>query len=282
MEAVGWLTANFVEQIQKAHSKKRPIAEHIANLSNATLAGLIEYGCLRRSFPDLPGLPPAITDSELGRELNRVASEIGLRSNGRSEPPSISHEPRELEFVVVRDEPDLLSDPVQMMFMRVTQATKQAGFSVQTANEFQGAFAEMIANAIEHSNSPIPIVVGYHIRPNIASFVVADVGRGVYDSLRENPDHQDVANHAEAIRRALQDGVSRYREPRGNGFRPIFRAMMNNWGVLRFRSGKGCLTMDGTGLTANQGVQHYPPDLPGFQVAVSCRSTDITSEIPVV
>jgi hypothetical protein len=119
-----WLTANFVEQIHKGHAKGRAVNRHIEALTDATLAGLIEYGCLRRTVPDLPSLPSAITHSALGRELNMIVSEIGLRATGRSVPPSTDHAPREIEFQTVTTENELLSEPVQMMAMRITQRMK--------------------------------------------------------------------------------------------------------------------------------------------------------------
>jgi len=281
--ASNWLTADLVEQIHKAHLRGKETHEHVAAFSNTTLAGLVEYGCLKRSIPDLPPLPDAVVRSPLGIELNRITSEIGLRSSGPSVPTGIDHAPREIEFAVVLNDQELLSDPIQLMFMRMAQTAKQSGFSVRTANELQAAMCEMVANAIEHANPPIPVLIGYHVRTNIASFIVADVGRGVYESLRENPDHRDLVNdHCEAIRKSLQDGVSRHRAIRGNGFRPIFRAIMENWGILRFRSRKGCVTMDGSELTVNRGVSHFPPELPGFQVAVTCRARGILSENPLL
>lgn len=280
--ASGWLTANFVEQIHKAHLKGIPVTGHVASLSQTTITGLIEYGCLKRSIPELPSLPPAVTNSPLGRELNRITSEIGLRVAGPSAPPSFDHAAREIEFVIVKDEESLLSEPVQMLAMRITQGMKQAGFSVKTANEFQGACYEMLSNAIEHSESPIPAVVGYHVRPSLASFIVADVGRGVCESLRENPAHQDVVDHCEAIRRAVKDKVTRHLENRGNGFRPVFKALAENWGLLRFRSRKGCRTVNGLGVTEDEGTHHYPPELPGFQVSVTCRSSGLAPDFPVI
>jgi hypothetical protein len=280
--ASNWLTANFVEQVQKAHLKGKPVNLHVDALTNTTLAGLIEYGCLKRALPELPDLPPAITESVLGQELKTIVSEIGLRPTGPSVPPSIDHAPREIEFQTVADADELLSEPVQMMAMRITQRMKLTGFSKNTGDEFQGALFEMLANAIEHSRAPVPTVVGYHIRPGIASFVVADVGRGVYESLRENPDHRDTADHCEALRRAVRPGVSRHREARGNGFRPIFKALAENWGVLRFRSRKGCRTLSGLALNADLGTNHYPPELPGFQVAVTCGSAPGNRDFPVI
>jgi len=277
-----WLTSNFAEQIHKSHLKRRPVGNYVENLTDATLAGLIEYGCLKRALRDLPDLPPAITRSPLGRELNLIVSEIGVRSTGTSAPPSINHAAREIEFQTVRDEAELLSEPVQMMAMRITQQMKLAGFAKRTGNEFQAALFEMLANAIEHSQSAVPTLVGYHIRPGIASFVVADMGRGVFESLKENPDHRDMADHCEALRRAVRPTVSRYQRPRGNGFNPIFKALAGNWGVLRFRSRLGCRTLDGLGLNVDVGSSHYPPELPGFQVSVTCRATAVTPSHPVI
>lgn len=122
----GWLTADFVERVHKAHLRGKPVADHIANLTYTTLAGLIEYGCLRSAVGGLPELPAAIKNSELGRNLNAVVSVMGLRQSGWSTPPTVSHEPRDVEFVVIRDIDDLLSEPIQMLFMRATQAAKQA------------------------------------------------------------------------------------------------------------------------------------------------------------
>ena len=279
----GWLTAGVVEEIHRAIAGGKPVGSFVAALTQATLAGLVEYGCLRRSVTGVPPLPSAITSSVLGKGLTTVVSEIGLRSSGIAPPISDSHKPREVEFVTVGDDSQFISEPMQMLFMRFTQAAKAAGFPVQTANALQAAFTEVIDNAICHASSPIPPLAGYYVRPAIAQFVVADVGRGVLDTLRENPEFNYLKNDAEAIDRALHDGVSRFvGTSSGFGFRPIFKALANVWGVLRFRSKAGCWTMDGRHVDADHGVRHFPPALPGFQVAVTCCLDGSSAQVPTV
>jgi hypothetical protein len=266
----GLLTARVVEEIQRAAADGRPVSAFISALHEATLAGLVEYGCLRRSVKGLPPLPPSIASSALGKALTEVVSEIGLRASGVTTAISVSHQPREVEFVTVKSESQLTSHPMKMFFMRFTQASKAANFPTKTANELQAAFMEMIDNAICHASSPIPVLAGYYVRPTISQFVVADVGRGVRDTLRENPKFSEIKNDAEAIQLALHDGVSRFEDRGGFGFLPIFKALAEAWGVLRFRSQEGCWTVDGQQVDADYGVRHFPPALPGFQVSVTC------------
>jgi hypothetical protein len=218
----------------------------------------------------LPQLPPSITCSVLGTALSEVVSEIGLRTSGVTLPISDSHLSREVEFVSVNSELELTSQPMEMFFMRFTQASKAANFSIKSSNELQAALREMIDNAICHSSSPIPVLAGYYLRPGVAQFVVADVGRGVRDTLQENPKFSGIKNDAEAIQLALHDGISRFANKGGFGFRPIFKALAEAWGVLRFRSREGCWTMDGQNFDADHGIRHFPPALPGFQVSVTC------------
>lgn len=281
-EQESWLTADVVEQLHQAILNGRDVSGFVKNLTLATMTGLVEYGCLRRSLPQLPPLPTSITNSSLGQSLSMIVSEIGLRTSGTRPAISNSHLPKEVEFVTVQGEAEATADPLGMMYMRFTQATKAAGFATQTANELQAAFNEMVENAVQHSNAPIPVLAGYQVRAGIAQFVVADVGRGVRDSLGENPPYANTNSDAEAIRLALHDGVSRFADRGGFGFRPIFKAIAEAWGTLRFRSRNGCLTMDGTGLDADHGTQHFPPELPGFQVSVACRVKDVSPGNPLI
>ena len=58
----------------------------------------------------------------------------------------------------------------------------------------------------------------------------------------------------------------------GFGFHQVFKSLAAQWGQLRFRSGEGCIRMDGTGLDADRGEERDLPYLGGFQVAVCCRA----------
>jgi hypothetical protein len=118
-------------------------------------------------------------------------------------------------------------------------------------------------------------LIGYEVRGHVAQFCVVDVGRGVLESLRENPAYSDITVHSDAIKMALHTGVSRVvgQNRRGFGFNTVFKALTEQWGQLRFRSGEGVITMNGMGLDADQGQERDLPYLSGFQVAVACRTS---------
>jgi hypothetical protein len=119
----------------------------------------------------------------------------------------------------------------------------------------------------------VGILVGYAVEESMAVFSVADVGIGILTSLRSHPAYERIHLHKDAIRAALHDGTSRFGpNTRGLGFRQIFKALAAQWGYLRFRSGNGCVTLNGQALDADQGEETFPPDLPGFQVTVCCRT----------
>jgi hypothetical protein len=81
-------------------------------LKGASLPGLLEYGCLRwlRGDGTLPSLPQAITASDLGRALQAVRSDLGLRSDGPQKRPLPRLDPQPAEFLVVQGEDDLAGD----------------------------------------------------------------------------------------------------------------------------------------------------------------------------
>jgi hypothetical protein len=151
------------------------------------------------------------------------------------------------------------------------------------AHGLQAAMHEMTDNALDHAEAIIPVLVGYQVTPGIALFSVVDVGRGILASLRSNPAYQHLQQDKDAIREALRDGVSRYGPNRGGlGFRQVFKALLDQWGFLRFRSGNGSITMDGDDFDADKGEARYPPSLPGFQLTVCCRTSGAAPPEPLV
>ena len=141
----------------------------------------------------------------------------------------------------------------------------------------------MADNAVIHAQTDTPALVGYRVMEGFAQFCVADVGIGVLNSLRACPDFSSLRFDHEAIKEALRDGVSRFGRNRGGmGFREIFRSLAAQWGLLRFRSGEGCITMDGTDLNADHCSEDFVPRLPGFQVTVSCRTSESLPPEPLV
>jgi hypothetical protein len=273
---VNTLDVELVLDIQRALRNGRPVEQAVAGLRQASLPGVMEYGCLRWGNPDrLPPLPPAIVSSPLGIALQEVKSELGLRQRGGNKVPPRDTRSREYEFCLVAHESDVLNSLFGEYLLRFEFAAKRIGLPEKTAVNLQAALHEMAANAATHAKASVPALIGYEVRGHAATFCVVDVGIGVLASLRGNPAYRQLSVHSEAIRTALQDHVSCVVGDfsRGNGFRSVFKSLAAQYGHLRFRSGEGCIHMHGMDLDADKGKeQRSLPHLPGFQVAVSCRT----------
>ena len=90
---------------------------------------------------------------------------------------------------------------------------------------------------------PIPVLVGFRVRNGLSLFTVADVGIGVYESLRNIPPMRASNACTSYPASRLHNGVSSI-EPdqhRGFGFREVFKAILSCDGMLRFRSGADVL-----------------------------------------
>lgn len=278
-----WLTCDLVEDLQQAAEAGRPIAQFVNSVQNATLPGLLEYGCARWHNDSLPSLPASVTDSPLGRALQEVRSELGLRMDGEQKRPPLTITPESQEFFVLEGD-DPTTDQVWGEFLvRFRQSAKTVGFTHRKAEGIAAALGEMADNATLHAQSQTGAVVGYQVIDGAAVCCVADVGIGVLASLRENETYRNLRTHAEALRTALQDGATRYTSGEGGfGFRRVFKALAAMWGTLRFRSGQGCLTMDGSDFDADRGNEAFVLDRPGFQVTICCRSSDQPPRFPLV
>ncbi|MEN6407177.1 MAG: hypothetical protein ABFC77_11980 [Thermoguttaceae bacterium] len=269
------MTAQLVEELQSLLPDYGRINEFVAKLRGATLSGIMEYGCFRWvNRDDVSALPPTITDSSLGLALREVRSELGLRSSGPPKSPMRRLDGRAVEFCVVECEQDIVQEDWELFLLRFERAAKDGGFTKKVAACLHAALNEMAENAVIHANAPTGALVGYEVSEGEARFSVADVGIGVLESLRTCPDYAAISFHNEALKMALRDGITRYGQGHGGlGFRQVFKALAEQWGYLRFRSGEGCITMDGRGLDFDTGIESYPPSMPGFQLSVCCRTS---------
>ena len=104
-------------------------------------------------------------------------------------------------------------------------------------------------------------------------FVVADAGRGVLASLRENPEFTHLADCGAALRFAAADGASRHISESGHGYGigQLFRALAHHNAELRFRSGDHALRIwgDAPSLTGQMELFHKAW-LDGLTVTVRC------------
>ena len=278
-----WLTVQLVEQLQERIENDQEISSIVASLRGATLPGLMEYGCLRKALVNsIPSLPPAIVSSTIGKALSAVPSALGLRTVGAARPARRRIDVQPAEFYVASSEDDL-EDNWKAFSIRFARSAEKVGLKKLVANGLRASLHEMTENALIHSQSDIPVLVGYRVLEGTAQFCVADVGIGVLASLQSCSDFSHLRFDHQAIKEALRDGVSRLGRNRGGmGFPQVFKSLAEQWGVLRFRSGEGCIVMDGTDLETDRGSEHFPPGLPGFQVTVTCRSRDLAPSEPLL
>lgn len=278
-----FLTVDLLEDILLALQLNRPIQPAIASLNATTLPAIIQYKCLAWTLNiDLPPLPQEIVDSDIGKAFCSIESL--LQSGQELRPTHIpTIDSRSVEFTALTAKADLETQSWQLFEARFNRSAQQSGFSHSIADLLQGALYEMAENALLHSNTRSPVTVGYRALDGFAQFCVADTGIGILASLCSSPDYAWLQRHNKAIRKALQDGVSRFGTQRGGmGFREVFKAVASQWGLLRFRSGEGCIVIDGTDCTADKGSELFLPFLPGFQVTISCRVTESQLSQPIM
>jgi hypothetical protein len=272
------LTVSLVEAMQRALEKGRAVREVVERLHSATLAGMLEYGCLRyQSESAAPPLPQAIHATELGSALLQVPAALGLRADGELTSDLRCLEIRKSEFFCIVNEGQLCSTEWENYCGRFERAAWDQGFGRASAANLQSALYEMATNAVIHAFCPAGPVVGYYVSDGVAAFSVVDVGIGVLRSLRSQERFTHLTRDVDAIHAALHSGVTRFPSG-GTGFNSVFKALARQWGQLRFRSERGCVSMDGLDVSVDKATLAFPPRLPGFQVSVCCRAHEDASQ----
>ena len=221
----------------------------------------------------VPDLSEIIGDSDIFTALFAVKSPLGVRHSGPPKSCVRDIGPRSVEFHVLYSAEDLKQEEWQLLQARFVRSAQSVGLSRQAADLLGAALNEMGENAVLHANSPVSALVGYSANQGRAEFCVADVGIGVLASLRTCSEYGGLTRDIQALRAALQNGASRFGPGEGGyGFHQVFKALSSHWGELRFRSGRGCIEMNGQNLESDIGQEYFPPALPGFQVYVACNA----------
>jgi hypothetical protein len=136
-----------------------------------------------------------------------------------------------------------------------------------------GALGELLDNVFEHSGRPESGVVVYAANNGAFEFVVADAGRGVLASLRENPEFSRLPDSGAALRVAVSDGASRHARSTGHGYGigQLFRALAHDAAELRFRSGDHALRLWGDAPSLTGQVELAQKAwLDGLTITVRC------------
>jgi hypothetical protein len=160
-----------------------------------------------------------------------------------------------------------------MFCLAAERAAAAAGFPRRIAVQLAAAMGEMEGNIYEHSQSSKSGILVFRGAPGVFEFVVADRGIGVLRSLQTCSEYSNLVDHGDALKLALQDGVTRFGsgEDRGHGFRPLFMGLANLNGALRFRSGDHALTIDGYRPIALRSRIAKKVAISGLFVSVRCQ-----------
>ena len=168
--------------------------------------------------------------------------------------------------------------------IRFRQSAKGVGFSLDQAKGLAAAFGEMSENAVLHADSTSGVLIGYEATDGKTVCCIVDAGIGVLESLRTHSSYQHLDAHKDAIRTAIRRGESRFGPSTGSGsgFHQVFKSLVAMWGTLRFRSGEGCVAMDGRDFDSDRGEESYVVFRPGFQVTICCRTSDADENFAVI
>lgn len=146
----------------------------------------------------------------------------------------------------------------------------ETGFTPMTAKALTGAVSEIINNVWQHAQAMSPALLVYHLEPERVHIGVADVGVGVLNSLRTNPRYESLTTSMSALKKAMAVGVSRYDEQgHGYGFDTLLRAVADQWGAVRLRTGQAVLEFHAT-TDLRHATTGYGVDLPGLQIVFTC------------
>lgn len=152
-------------------------------------------------------------------------------------------------------------------------AAVAAGLPRGLAAGLMGALGELQDNVFEHSGRSETGLVAYGAKAGSFEFVVADAGRGVLASLRENPEFTHLADCGAALRLAVADGASRHNSESGHGYGigQLFRALAQHNAELRFRTGDHALRIWGDAPSLTGQVELFQKAwLDGLTVTVRC------------
>lgn len=162
-------------------------------------------------------------------------------------------------------------DAVLELMQRALPALKRTPFPTAAATQAIAALGELDSNIEEHSGDSKLGVIAFEIAERFIGIYASDRGCGVLDSLRRHPAFSGLDDSGEALRLAIQEGVSSSTQlGRGMGFRPIFRGLASLSALLRFRSGDSLLEINGFGGGIPvQGLRERA-SISGFHVFVHC------------
>ena len=245
--------------------------------SGLTLDALLELACCRWQWQK--------SNNEEGLDFwSRVESQMPLLSQSWKalqgqqslhsyNSPLLNVVPN-LELRSVQSRSDILN--WNLFSDRFGRALERNGFGDLSLGVV-GAFKEMADNIVQHSGpdaeSPACGIAAYAVDKGSMCYAVVDVGRGVLNSLRDNPQHKGIFNSQMALHQAIENQASRRNrasEDPPKGFKSLLESLGTLNADLRFRSGDGLLIHQGPTLS-RQHSDRLVPYRQGFQLSVTCH-----------
>ena len=267
----------FISDLREYLSKQghSPIADFTP--TGFSIGGIVQLACLKAASPQWLGVM-----LEVWRKSSKVLDDaIQSYETGRFPSTSNMWDVRGLEFFPIRGRDWADKIKYHPFESRFCKAAKQAGFG-NKAEALAGALFEMADNVAQHSGAdstmPAPGLIGYYICDGHVAFTIADLGRGVFDSLKENPHWHQLQNSKEALMAIIQNHASR--RPYGGdgeGFKEVFRSLSNLNGLIELFSGDGRVRITST-LSGREATPQFSGLLSGFQISVNCSLAGNPSE----
>lgn len=248
------------------------VAGRLPTLGTVTLGRSGRIGPLVELAMAMAALPAAyravMVEPPVFHQLIRALGEGAISGAGARDRAGV--------FPLVRFDPD--SDgPERLVWEQwakhAENAAIAAGLTRGLAAGLVGALGELMDNVFEHSGRPESGVVAYAASDGAFEFVIADAGRGVLASLRENPEFAGLSDSGTALRVAASDGASRHVRSSGHGYGigQLFRALAHDAAELRFRSGDHALRLWGDAPSLTGQVELAQKAwLDGLAVSVRC------------
>lgn len=162
--------------------------------------------------------------------------------------------------------PDLLNQVVEVLRFRL-KYKKYDAYDIATA------ISELCQNTFDHNQNTsgfIAMQVYGKDSNRFLEIAVADFGCGLAATLRRNPKNPTLATDIDAIKLAIQRGVSEHDDPtRGTGLYHLLEITYKHSGSVHIRSGSGAARYR---MDQKRGWFLPVPAMPGVQVAMTLPS----------
>lgn len=174
-----------------------------------------------------------IPNSDVATYMERMKLFELLRLAGWTIPKVNTGPRQELFHKLLEVTPLLDAWEVEDLADRLPRLFAGNGGDPKKLNALHFAFGELCDNAVTHSQSSPFFVAAQRYTgattrpPPRLELAVADMGIGIPNHLRGNPEYQEISDDAEAIKLAVQPGITGTRDRRGYGFHDILRETGN-------------------------------------------------------